>query len=66
MKKAIVEWLPIETAPRDGSTYMILRCKRPGPHTCVGTYYNGKWKPIHADISLAPTHWQPLPKPPQE
>jgi len=59
------EWQPIETAPRDGSTYLVLRCAAP-PHTCVGVYYNGKWKPIHAELKLRPTHWMPLPPPPAQ
>ncbi len=61
------EWQPIHTAPKDGGcTYLILRCTSPGAHTCVGTFYNGRWKVIHADIDPRPTHWMPLPKPPQE
>ncbi len=60
-----MEWQPIETAPKDGRTYLLLRCARPS-HTCVGVFYNGKWKPIHAAHELHPTHWQPLPNPPQE
>lgn len=61
------QWLGIEYAPKDGgATYVLLRCTNPSPHTCVGTFYCGKWKPIHADFDfdLAPTHFMPLPKPP--
>ena len=63
---ACLGWQTMENAPNDGGyTYVILRCRRPD-HTCVGTFYNGKWKPIHADKELHPTHWMPLPEPPKE
>lgn len=59
-------WQPIETAPKDGgTTYLILRCARPR-HTCIGTFFAGKWKPIHSDEEVLPTHWMPLPAPPED
>ena len=65
--ESMSEWRPIETAPKDGGrTYLILRCSRPSRHTCVGTFYAGRWKPIHADLELAPIDWMPLPEPPSK
>lgn len=55
------EWRPIETAPKgDGGTYVILYAK----HVCVGVWFGGRWKPIHTDETVHPTHWMPLPPKP--
>lgn len=57
-------WMPIETAPIDGSL-MMLACANwpisPIP-VKVGGYWNGKWNVFGS--SWEPTHWQPLLKPP--
>lgn len=54
-------WQPIETSPKDGSRFLVY-VKGYGPFTahyceeiCVMTGI-----PLKAD----PTHWMPLPKPP--
>ena len=60
------EWKPIETAPKDG---MVMVC---GKWDNGDVWYNfgnclevggpyGDW-----DIDLDPTHWMPLPTPPQD
>jgi len=60
------EWQPIETAPKDPSKYLILRCSLPTPnHTCVGVWMYTYWRAIHSKTTLQPTHWQPLPEPPK-
>jgi len=71
----VMEWQPIETAPRDG-TVIDLWTRR-------GTFYQDRWK-RYADMWFAkglgqwrngrgdvfinegiPTHWMPLPNPPE-
>jgi hypothetical protein len=60
-------WQPIETAPRDG-TYVLGY----GPHETRGFYIDAihhyqelgwtvKWMSGYGE----PTHWMPLPEPPQ-
>lgn len=64
------EWQPIETAPRDGS-YLWL-------HESNGTTWRGRWlyekwtfgvtsndHEFCVFVNLNPTHWMPLPKPPE-
>lgn len=61
------EWMPIETAPKDGH---ILAWKDGwGPteaHLEWGDDedYQG-WVATHQDCDFSPTHWMPLPAPPQ-
>lgn len=58
-------WLPIDTAPTDTGTPLILLCTKPSPHICVGSFIGGRWTPTYGDLDLAPSHWMPLPKPPE-
>ena len=64
-------WLPIETAPERGPILVIdMKAARPGPAwgcyraekayggTRVSDWYVGQ------GVSMAPTHWMPLPPPP--
>lgn len=68
-------WQPIETAPKDGSRILVY-----GEETMLavvwGPYYDFKpvqgsekmgWTIWDADVggeAIHPTHWQPLPPPP--
>ena len=69
-------WQPIETAPQDGTDVLVCRTY---PHSCAEyavahNYGDGSgWRDM-GDIGLAgmtvdddnqPTHWMPLPAPPQ-
>lgn len=67
------EWQPIETAPKDGIE-VLLWC--PAEGTQPGYHDIGFWDPGSTDRVEAwrdavgmcvgdPTHWQPLPEPPQ-
>ena len=64
-------WQPIETAPEDimHSADPVLLWS-PDTHTCVvyGRYWTqtGQWEEDHMSTPLHPTHWRPLPAPPQE
>lgn len=69
------EWLPIETAPKNGARVLIFRKS----HVAIGQFNDDKylkrpvpfWDGTDAAIwgkawakSNAPTHWMPLPSPP--
>lgn len=74
-----MEWQPIETAPKDGTTVIIGRDM--GDFGFVRGYgrFDGKdgsflsgwishgFSEYHGNLGLAhPTHWMPLPEPPQD
>lgn len=58
-------WMPIETAPKDGTDFLALCSYQRKHHQMVGCFapkgtfvsWPGRW-------DYRPTHWQPLPKPP--
>jgi len=55
-------WLPIESAPRDGKTWVLAH--RHGwtlPEIAVWSWH-GYWQTMES--SIEPTHWMPLPAPP--
>jgi hypothetical protein len=67
--KAKVEWRPIETAPKDGTRVML---GWPGGGVRYGFYLNNTnwkgWRGPSMELpfpSPPPTHWVPLPPPPQ-
>jgi hypothetical protein len=60
----MMEWQPIETAPKDGSPVLAFD----GEDIAVVTYYHasdtlGWWEVIY-DVEFDPTHWMPLPPAP--
>ncbi len=72
------KWQPIETAPRDGC---VLLMAEDGPVTGLKArhvfsaywspderYFNGGcWKsPVSSQLVFLPTHWMPLPEPPND
>ena len=66
------EWQPIETAPKDGRSFMVYVAKDDfaGPHCFapVSRTNNGRWwddsTGDHIDPIRGATHWMPLPAPP--
>lgn len=66
------EWRPIDTAPKDGSHVMLGDA--PEQYVCEGYYEedgdrgwymaNTHWTDAY-DGRVYPTHWQPLPSPPE-
>lgn len=71
-------WQPIETAPKDGKPVLLYVPKQPFSDqedpfpfelevTLVGAYYDAAWRLAAYDaFRYSPTHWMPLPPPPQE
>lgn len=67
-----MEWQPIETAPKDDETLVLLwAAPAPASHDGgmdVGWWYYPKerWNAQHGgSLNFRPTHWMPLPEPPQ-
>jgi hypothetical protein len=62
----MIEWQPIETAPKDGTVVLLWD----GEYVTQGTHFGGMWLP-HGECDFAgpnwlPTHWMPLPEPPRD
>lgn len=69
--KAAQTWRSIETAPKDGTFVLVIDSKY-GDHSgaFVAQYaaevFSGCWLTSHTPHVVRPTHWMPLPTPPQE
>ena len=71
-----MKWQPIDTAPRDGSKILLARIGRNEVGENLGIWWacSGFWHSRYENWNdgiepsgLAhPTHWQPLPPPPEE
>lgn len=66
-----MDWLPIETAPKDGTLMLLAntdwvpaQIRGEGAPIKVGGYWEGTWNIFGA--SWWPTHWCPLPPPPHK
>jgi uncharacterized protein DUF551 len=60
-----MKWQPIETAPKvgNGGPQIMLYSRAQG--YCVGTWRGGwGWVSIPGTYGKKPTHWMPLPEPP--
>ena len=58
------QWLPIDSAPRDGSCILGY-----GPYGVEISYYNKQrieWESHCGTRLLELTHWMPLPEPPKD
>ena len=75
---AVPEWLPIETAPKDGTFILLWEQYSTAPF--VGSWVHQGWSVSHEHVdaeggwdganvvdalSLPITHWLPLPPPPE-
>lgn len=59
-------WQPIETAPKDGTRILVFRENEDGhEQKRIGVDYfkRGVW--WLSRTQMRPTHWMPLPEPPQ-
>lgn len=69
------EWQPISTAPKDGTTVLLFRRVEPWNVVGYGTWFDDYgaqgwlargFSDPPGNLGLVhPTHWAPLPKPPQ-
>lgn len=61
------EWLPIESAPMDGTT--VLLCSKKG-RVASGEFKHQGWANpklwVWPYINMEPVYWMPLPPPPKE
>lgn len=55
-----VAWQPMETAPKDGTSVLLLHPVSFLGSITVGWFTAGKWRD-EATLNLEPTHWMPLP-----
>lgn len=68
----MMEWQPIETAPKDGTHILGYAdtVEEMAVINCLPTWHDDEWslsvscKPA-SDNYFRPTHWMPLPKPPK-
>lgn len=65
----MAEWLPIDTAPKDGRR-ILVRCRLIGPCVASAGWDNDspndiRWGVVN-DVYAEPTHWMPLPDPPKK
>lgn len=60
-------WRPIETAPKDGSSILIIwpRSSADASDYMVVGWSDEAWRDHHRAIQCSPTHWMPLPEPPR-
>lgn len=73
-------WLPIESAPRDGTLLLLIQPEEGGelipgleddykwlsPYTFTGWWRDGEWRCAeYSAFDKSPTHWMPIPKPPK-
>lgn len=60
-------WMPIETAPKDG-TDVLVTSREPltSSQPQIAGYFDDGWFSEHAPFTRIEglTHWQPLPEPP--
>ena len=64
-------WMPIETAPRDGTEVILWSSKNPTMEPTVARFDEGEWQSIHFlgglyehALWFTPSHWTPLPAAP--
>ena len=62
-------WQPIETAPTDGSAVLLYPYMDDWANMYVVYGYatlDGEWFSTVDGLTFEPTHWMPLPEPPEE
>jgi len=75
----LTQWQPIESCPKDGSTFMAYNAAtgpyqtwyndsepdRPGTEYPLRTWTNASNRPKQGVWYPSPTHWRPMPEAPQ-
>ena len=63
------KWQPIETAPTDGTAVLLYPYLDDWANAYVVYGYatlDGEWFSEVGRLTFEPTHWMPLPEPPEE
>jgi hypothetical protein len=60
----MMEWQPIETAPKDGTEILTYREAGLMAVAVWDPFWKG-WICVDGAALMAVTHWQPLPEPPR-
>lgn len=60
-----MEWQPIETAPRDGTEVLLFQEGQRNVARWIQSAVGPVWCTPDAHALYRPSHWQPLPKPPE-
>ena len=59
-------WMPIETAPREVGQEVLVCWYGLGAWWRVSAYWDGRWwRGLTGGVEVKPTHWMPLPEPPE-
>jgi hypothetical protein len=61
-------WQPIDSAPKDGRFVLLFSaCRAPRFAQNVGKWRDthGEWYSLDMHVVIDPTHWMPLPAPPE-
>jgi len=59
------KWQPIDTAPRDGREILVYYPEVKEIEKVYWEKKNSRFETMRSVIELNPTHWQPLPTPPE-
>lgn len=62
----MTEWKPIETAPQNGVSILSYISTGRAGWLDIIYWYGGEWCNMHDGLSGEPTHWMPVPLPPEE
>jgi hypothetical protein len=65
---SIAAWQPVETAPKvRGKHILMFGVGKPHILRCafVGYWWDNRWRVAFSEAVCEPTHWMPLPTPPQ-
>lgn len=62
-----MEWQPIETVPRDRSNVIVAQFFEGEWWIAVAWFdqWDGSWVESNIGFDCEPSHWMPLPKPPE-
>ena len=71
-----MSWQPIATAPRDGTPVLLFCPDATEPSTIIAAFWEFEndpdpptwyefWNDVAPALDVVPTHWQPLPAPPE-